>query len=149
MLGALRQRTSQLGLADRVHYLGLASGAAKLWLLSAAVCLCQPSRSEGFSLSILEAMASSRPVIISDRCKFPSVMELGAGIVVPMTISDIAAGLRVYASDPVRRLADGRAARRLIERCYTWEIVSKQADQMYAQTVAQVPYGSAKPGQRP
>jgi glycosyltransferase involved in cell wall biosynthesis len=136
MLETLTRRTTELGLSGRVNYLGLVSGAAKLWLLKNAVCLCQPSRSEGFSLSILEAMASGRPVVISDRCKFPEVMEFAAGIVVPMTANDIATGLKIYASDPVRRMADGRAARELIERCYTWNIVAEQADQMYAQTVA-------------
>ncbi len=133
MLETLRRRVVELRLADRVHFLGLVSGPAKLWLLGNAVCLCQPSRSEGFSLSILEAMASSCPVVISDCCKFPEVAEEGAGIVVPMAVTDIAAGLRLYASDAARRLVDGRAARQLIARRYTWEIVCKQAEHMYAQ----------------
>lgn len=135
MLEKLQRRTEELQLSDRVHYTGLSSGAAKLWLLKSAVCLCQPSRSEGFSLSILEAMASGCPVVISDRCKFPEVMKFGAGMVVPMAIGDIAAGLRAYASDPTRRLTDGRAARELIERQYTWETVCKQAERMYVQAV--------------
>lgn len=135
MLETLRRRTMELRLNERVHYLGLTSGAFKLWLLASSVCLCQPSRSEGFSLSILEAMASSCPVVISDRCKFPAVMEQGAGIIVPLSVADIAAGLRTYMDDPARRLTDGRAARQLIERRYTWEKVSKQAEKMYAQVI--------------
>ena len=149
MLEKLRRRTEELQLSDRVHYPGLSSGAAKLWLLNSAVCLCQPSRSEGFSLSILEAMASSCPVVISDRCKFPEVRKFGAGMVVPMAVGDIAAGLSVYASDPARRLADGRAARELIERHYTWEIVCKQAERMYVQAVPPRVEGSATVGQHP
>ncbi len=135
MLAALQERVAQLGLANRIFFPGLTSGNFKLWLLKSAVCLCQPSRSEGFSLSILEALASACPVVISDCCKFPAVMELGAGIVVPLAVENIAAGLQIYTHDLTRRAADGLAARQLIERSYTWEIVSKQAEKMYAQAV--------------
>jgi glycosyltransferase involved in cell wall biosynthesis len=133
MLESLRRRAVDLRVADRVHFPGLVTGPSKLWLLGTAVCLCQPSRSEGFSLSILEAMASSCPVVISDCCKFPEVGEHGAGIVVPLSVAAIAEALRAYACAPARRLADGRAGRELIERSYTWEKVCKQAEQMYAQ----------------
>jgi glycosyltransferase involved in cell wall biosynthesis len=136
MLETLRRRAAELRLAHRVHFLGQVSGPTKLWLLGKAVCLCQPSRSEGFSLSILEAMASTCPVVISDCCKFPEVAEQGAGIVVPMDISEIAAGLRLYAGDAARRVADGRAARQLVARRYTWEIVCKQAELMYEQVAS-------------
>jgi glycosyltransferase involved in cell wall biosynthesis len=76
-------------------------------------------------------MASRCPVVISDRCKFPEVAHFGAGIVVPLSIPDLAAALDRYAIDPARRVADGSAARRLIEKSYTWEIVAKEARSMY------------------
>jgi glycosyltransferase involved in cell wall biosynthesis len=131
MLRRLRSRAAQLELTDRVHFLGLVSGSDRVWLLRNALCLSQPSRDEGFSLSILEAMASRCPVVISDRCKFPEVGRSGAGIVVPLCIPDLAAALGRYANDPARRVADGSAARRLIEQSYTWEIVAAEARAMY------------------
>jgi len=131
MLRGLRSRAAQLKLIDRVHFLGLVSGSDRTWLLRNALCLGQPSRDEGFSLSILEAMASRCPVVISDRCKFPEVGRSGAGIVVPLSIPDLAAALARYVIDPARRVADGSAARRLIEKSYTWEIVAGQARSMY------------------
>jgi len=136
MLGTLRRRAAALRLSERVHFLGLVAGPTKQWLLANAVCLCQPSRSEGFSLSILEAMASSCPVVISDCCKFPEVAEHRAGIVAPLAIGAIAAGLRVFAGDAARRGAAGQAARQLITRDYTWEIVARRAAQMYETVVA-------------
>jgi glycosyltransferase involved in cell wall biosynthesis len=135
MLEALERRGAQLGLNGRVHFLGLVSGADRLWLLENAVCLSQPSRDEGFSLSILEAMASRCPVVISERCKFPDVARHRAGIVVPLSIPELASALRAYASDACRRASDGRSARLLVEHSYTWDIVSGQAARMYAQAV--------------
>ncbi len=135
MLEGLKRRAAQLGLAGRVHFLGLVSGTDRLWLLENAVCLSQPSRDEGFSLSILEAMASRCPVVISERCKFPEVARHRAGIVVPMSIPELAAALHSYASDGTRRASDGRSARLLVEHGYTWDIVSGQAARMYAQAV--------------
>jgi glycosyltransferase involved in cell wall biosynthesis len=136
MLRGLLSRVAQLGLIDRVHFLGLVSGSDRVWLLRNALCLSQPSRDEGFSLSILEAMASRCPVVISDRCKFPEVGRSGAGIVVPLSIPDLAAALGRYAIDPARRLADGSAARRLIEKSYTWEIVAEETRSMYEKCTA-------------
>jgi glycosyltransferase involved in cell wall biosynthesis len=135
MLDMLQRRVAELQLVDRIHFLGLVSGSDRLWLLANAVCLCQPSRDEGFSLSILEAMACGRPVVISDRCKFPEVARHSAGVIVPLSIPELATAFRLYTSDSARRAADGRSARLLVERCYTWDIISRQADQMYAQAV--------------
>ncbi len=133
MLDAMKRRVAQLRLTDRVHFLGLTSGSDRLWLLRNALCLSQPSREEGFSLSILEAMASRCPVVISDRCKFPQVALHGAGIIVPMSIPELAAALNSYAGDSARRISDGRSARRLVESSYTWDIVAVKANQMYSQ----------------
>ncbi|HUI63037.1 MAG TPA: glycosyltransferase, partial [Steroidobacteraceae bacterium] len=82
MLAQLRKRVAAHRLSDRVHFLGLVSGAERYWLLNNALCVSQPSRDEGFSLSILEALACARPVVISDQCKFPQVAASGAGVVV-------------------------------------------------------------------
>jgi glycosyltransferase involved in cell wall biosynthesis len=139
MLQNLQQQAALGKLLDRIHFLGLVSGSERLWLLQNAVCLAQPSRDEGFSLSILEAMACRRPVVISDHCKFPDVERYGAGVIVSLSTADIAAALSLYAHDTVRRVADGRSARLLVERCYTWELVSRQAEQMYLQAIGRHP----------
>jgi glycosyltransferase involved in cell wall biosynthesis len=131
MLVSLTARVAQLQLADRVHFTGMVSGDERLWLLSQALCLAQPSRDEGFSLSILEGLASGRPVVISDRCKFPEVAASEAGLVVPAAAPEIAAALRHYVEDPAQRARAGRNARHLIESRYTWASVARQTQAMY------------------
>jgi glycosyltransferase involved in cell wall biosynthesis len=135
MLATLQRRAAALNLAGRVHFHGLVSGTERLWLLHNALCLCQPSRDEGFSLSILEAMACSRPVVISDRCKFPDVARRGAGLIVPTSVPELTAALRIYATNASRRTADGGVARLLIEQYYTWESIARRTEQMYAEAL--------------
>ena len=135
LLRPLQRRAAQLQLLERVHFLGLVSGSCRLWLLENAVCLSQPSRDEGSSLSILEGLACARPVVISEHCKFPEVATQQAGVIVPLAVPELAAALHLYAQDPARRRRDGRNARRLVESCYTWDTIARQAEQMYVQAV--------------
>jgi glycosyltransferase involved in cell wall biosynthesis len=136
MLTALRAAVAAHDLGSRVHFLGLVSGAERLWLLHNAMCVCQPSRDEGFSLTILEALACARPVVISDRCKFPQVAAAGAGVVVPLAPASIAAALNVYAADPVRRAGDGARARALCESSYSLRSIAERTAAMYAEALA-------------
>lgn len=136
MRAQLERRVAKLGLGARVRFLGLVAGEERLWLLQNALCLAQPSRDEGFSLSILEAMACARPVVISERCKFPEVAHARAGLVVPQGIAELGAALCTYAGDAAQCRAAGRAARALIERMYTWEKVAEQTRQMYERALA-------------
>ena len=136
MLAQLRKRVSAHGLAGRVHFPGLVSGAERHWLLYNALCVCQPSREEACSLSILEALACARPVVISDRCKFPQAAAAGAGVVVPLATTPLSAALETYVSDPVRRARDGAHARALIEESYNLETIARLTEEMYVQAIA-------------
>lgn len=131
LLTALRRRTAALELTARCHFLGLVAGPQRRWLLQQTLCLCQPSRDEGFSLSILEGMACSRPVVISERCKFAEVQLCGAGRVVPLSISALAMALRHFVAHASERAAAGTRGRQLVESRYTWEAVARQASDMY------------------
>src|SRR5690606_27821051 len=111
-----RRRVAAAGLSDRVHPVGPIYGAAKYEALVDAACFCLPSRQEGFSIAILEALASRLPVIISDQCHFPEVAESGAGVVCPLEATAVAnALLRVLRLTPEERRAMGDAGRRLVE----------------------------------
>jgi glycosyltransferase involved in cell wall biosynthesis len=136
ILSSLRRRAAELGLSARTHFLGEVSGSERLWLLRNAVCLAQPSKNEGNSLSILEAMACARPVVISDHCKFPEVAREKAGLITSLSTSDLTTALDVYLRDPTRSDADGRCARALVERSYTWDIIARSVERIYAELAA-------------
>jgi len=121
--GALRpalDQAARLGLADRVHAVGPLYARDKLAAFVDAQLFCLPSRQEGFSMAITEALACGLPAVISDQCHFPEVAEAGAGRVTPLDPAAIAVAMRDVLSDPARRDAMGRAGRALVEARYTW-----------------------------
>jgi len=108
--GALRTAAAPLG--ARAHLLGeVAEGAADL--LAGLDVYAQPSRREGRSLSMLEAMAASLPTVAH---RLPAVAELHpdgstAILVGAEDVEALGGALRALVLDPARRAALGNAAR--------------------------------------
>lgn len=72
-----------LGLQDRVHFLGYLSGDQYASVLAAADVLAHPARREASGSTILEALVNGLPVVATDICGFAvHVEKSGAGIVV-------------------------------------------------------------------
>jgi len=130
------QRVKAAGLVERVHVLGPVSTRDKWDALAGAACFCLPSRQEGFSMAILEALAARVPAVISDACHFPEVAERGAGEVVPLDAAAVAAALDRTLSDPDRRRAMGAAGRQLVEERYTWARVAEISIAAYERALA-------------
>lgn len=126
-----QQQMAAAGLDDRVVLTGAIYGEEKFAAFAGARCYCLPSRTEGFSVAILEAMASGTPVVISDSCHFPEVAREGAGVVTPLEGNAIATGIRRYLSGTARE-TEGAAARRLVEAKYTWGRIAERTVGLYA-----------------
>ena len=131
----LDRRLATAGLAARSHVVGPLYGPAKYAALADAAVFCLPSRQEGFSVAILEAMACGTPVVVSDACHFPEVATAGAGEVVPLDAAAVAAALGRVLSDPARA-AMGRAGRAMVFERYTWPIVAERLVKAYERHLA-------------
>lgn len=64
LLGELQDEAHQLGIADRVRFLGFRDDPAAL--LQAMDLFVLPSLSEGLSVAVLEAMVAGKPVVATD-----------------------------------------------------------------------------------
>ncbi|MFO0973011.1 MAG: glycosyltransferase [Phycisphaerae bacterium] len=125
------------GLGRRVTFVGMLDRPQLRSALGRAELFVQPSLSEGLSISILEALAAGRPVLISPACNLPEVAEFGAGRVVEPRRRAIAAALHeLVALGPAEWSAMGAAARRLIAERFDWRILLPRYVEMYAAVCA-------------
>ena len=135
-LQAMKSILGSKGSVGKTVFTGMLTGRDKLAALSCADVFVLPSYSEGFSIAILEAMASRLPVVISDGCDFPEVAEHGAGLVVKAGDVEVTQALRELASDAELRFRMGERGRKLVTERYTWQAAASTLAQLYRSLAA-------------
>ena len=75
----LVRQAKELGIADKVEFLGLVTGAEKDRLYAGAKCLLLMSKSENFGNVIVEALSQGTPVIASKGTPWQQLDTKGAG----------------------------------------------------------------------
>jgi glycosyltransferase involved in cell wall biosynthesis len=115
------------GVSDKVIFTGMLTGSERLAALSGADIFALPSHSEGFSMSILEAMACGLPVIITKDCHFQEVEQMQAGKVIDGNLADLSEALIQLLADRPLCMKMGSAGKKLVKDKYTWD---KAADKM-------------------
>lgn len=83
------------------------------------------SRSEGFGLTVLEAMASGCAVAASDIPTHRAIITDGVDGLIYHDLEDLRAKLRMLISTPERTLELGRRARETAKR-YSWDAVARR-----------------------
>lgn len=124
----LQAQSRELGIADRLSFLGWQNGKDLVRRYADANLFVYPSRHEGMPNAVLEAMACSLPVLathISGNEEL--VAHKQTGLLVP---SEDAHALRAALSellpDPDGRQRMGATARKRVETQYSWQRVSKE-----------------------
>ncbi|HEU5318270.1 MAG TPA: glycosyltransferase family 1 protein [Chloroflexota bacterium] len=122
---------AQLGIQDRVRFLGFAPDEDKPALIHGATCFAFPSHYEGFGMDPLEALACGAPVVCSDRSSLPELMGDAALLVDPDAPGALAAALRrVLADDALR--ADLAARGPAQAARFTWQRTARETEEAYA-----------------
>jgi len=127
---ALERRAAELGIADRVRFLGQRNDARE-WLAGCDVYV-NCSISEGVSLTILEAMAAGLPVIATRVGGTPEVVDVGSGKLIPARdAATLASALVDLRTDVPGRSAMGRAARQRVEAHFTLDRMVEEYRRVY------------------
>jgi glycosyltransferase involved in cell wall biosynthesis len=105
---------AELGIADRVHFLGHVS--QPLGVIADADVYVMSSRQEGLGTSVLDAMARGIPVASTSAGGLPEMLHEGGGILVPPRSPDALAGaVRRLLCDPDLRQRVVTQASRTVE----------------------------------
>lgn len=127
----LEVRAARHGYGARLHLVGRLDGEQKDAAFCDAAVYCLPSRHEGFSMAITEALAWGRPVVITATCHFPQVGEEGCGVVTALDPDELAAGLLRVLGEPAAGEAMGARGRDLVLRRYTWPAIAARTTDLY------------------
>jgi glycosyltransferase involved in cell wall biosynthesis len=131
MLVRLSRQAKELSIADHLVFTGMLAGEEKTAALAASDIFALPAVGEGFSMAVLEAMASGLPVLLSPDCNFPEAAQAGAGLEAPRQVGALGEALRNLLQNPERRTAMGRQASALVHARYLWPQVIPQLEAVY------------------
>lgn len=128
MFNQWRQLVKERGVSDAVKLTGALYGAEKVRVMKGSHVMVHPSLREGMSLSILESLACSTPVIAYD---IPEVREqltlTGGGILVqPRDVQALAESTISLLRDHARRESLSAQGRRYVETNLTWDQVAHE-----------------------
>jgi len=122
-------RVRELGLEQRVHFVGYVPQQDLPALLSGARLFVLPSLYEGFGLPILEAMACGTPVVCSAVASLPEVAGDAAILVDPHDTAQLAQGMARVLDDPdLSRQLVGKGLERVTR--FSWEQCARQTLQV-------------------
>lgn len=124
----LQSLAEELGIRERVHFLGWQSRQQLRQCYEQANLFVFPSRHEGMPNALLEAMASGLPAVGSCVAGNEELVIDGeTGLLVPSEDVDaLRAALRKLLRDPALRQQMGRASRQHVEANYSWESTAQQ-----------------------
>ena len=132
----LKRIANELGIANRVVWMGHITGQIKENLLKSVDWYVLPSASENFAISAVEAMAAGVPVIITESVGVSDMVQKHrAGIITGSNSDELSQALYQAMNGPP--LAMKRASRQLVKEHYLWSNVGKQLSAFYSKVLYQ------------
>ncbi|NET01091.1 MAG: glycosyltransferase [Sphaerospermopsis sp. SIO1G1] len=130
-LPTVKSYFTKAGCLEAVTFTGMITGELKLSALAAANIYVSPSYSEGFSMSVLEGMATGLASVITTGCNFPEAGIANAAKVVDINSDDIADALIQLLQDSNEAKNMGVRARQFILENYTWDRIALKMVAVY------------------
>ncbi|MDQ1631069.1 MAG: hypothetical protein QOJ32_2347 [Frankiaceae bacterium] len=133
---SLERRARRLGVADRVRFPGWEPDPRRR--LPEWDVFCLPSRSEGFPLSVVEAMLAGLPVVASDVGSIPEAVQAGTtGLLVGKDdLEGLVRALAVLVGSASERARLGAAGRRVAAERFTVEHMAQAYRTLYDEMLA-------------
>lgn len=123
----------EMNLENHVEFLGPLPFTEMPELFRRCTIFCNPTLAEAFGLSLLQAMATGKPIVASDVGGIPFFVEDGkSGHLVPSCDAEaLADALIDLLSNPEKMTKMGQHNRSLIEQKYSWPPIVEQIETLY------------------
>ena len=123
----LKKLASDYELTASVSFPGPLFGQEKEAVYRASDTFILPSLSEGLPMTVLEAWAHAKPVLMTPECNLPEGFAAGAALQIGTSPEEIAAGLKqlIEMSDDDRR-AMGDRGRTLVATKFSWPHIGEE-----------------------
>jgi glycosyltransferase involved in cell wall biosynthesis len=158
-LDATRRLAGELGIRDRVEFVGPRSGVEKWSEFEWADIFAYPSDNDGQPLVVLEAMASGLPVVASSYGGIPDTLGDAGTLVAPGDAEGLAAALASLVADTELRERMGAASRERYTAHYTVDAFQARFESVFGDLLApggptsssldSVGRGAGSPGEAP
>lgn len=126
----VKEQVNVLGLENKVHFLGYVSDGLLRLLYRKAIVFVYPSLFEGFGLTVLEAMASSCPVITSNINPLSEVSGDAAILINPEDVDELSDKLRLVCKN--KEIREQMIAKGLIRsKAFTWKRTADLTFEIY------------------
>lgn len=134
---AFARKLSACGMGDTYTYVGIADAPRKAALLRTCSVLASPSISESFGMSIVEAMAEGKPVVVTEGVKIsPSIRTAGAGLVTRHEPRDVADAIVKILRDTSLASSMGAAGKALVDDSYALPVVAQRMKDTFEDIIA-------------
>jgi poly(glycerol-phosphate) alpha-glucosyltransferase len=130
--GGYESELNRIAVGPSVAFLGPQFGADKSECYRTCDAFVLPSLSEGLPMTVLEAWAHAKPVLMTPECNLPDGFEANAALRIGTTPEEIAAGLKV-----LREMSDndrsqmGNRGRALVATRFAWARIGEQMRDVY------------------
>ncbi len=118
-----------------IIFTGFQTGRALAQLYANAYLYVHPSEAEGLAISILEAMASGRCVLVSDIPENVESIDHSGLTFISTDVEDLRTKIRELLNHPEVVQALGAKAREWIRFTYDWDVIAAQIGSVYRRVV--------------
>ena len=144
MLEPMQRYAAELGLGERVRFLGMRSDVPRL--LAGFDVMASSSLWEAFAMVLLEGMAAAKPIVATDvGDNRVAVVDGETGLIVPpRDAAALADAITALLGNPERAAKMGRAGYRRFKDCFTAVRMAEQHEELYRRLAdARNPAGQA------
>jgi glycosyltransferase involved in cell wall biosynthesis len=128
----MRRLVSELG-AERVTFSGELLGDERDAAFCRASVFVLPTRNENFGMAVAEALARGLPAIVSREAPWQGLQSHDCGWWISFGVEPLVIALREAMAAPTRRLEEmGQRGRRWMQAEFSWDVIGKQMQDVYA-----------------